>query len=90
LTSQTTLDFRRRLGLLPAAVQVQAKQSYRLWLSDPWHNSLRFKKVSQTGPAYSARVGSGHRAVGVRRGDLVVWFWIGTHAEYDNLLGQLR
>ena len=77
------------LGLLPAEVQDQAKQAYRLWLSDPWHNSLRFKKVSQTSPAYSVRVGSDYRAVGVRRGNLVVWFWIGPHAEYDSLLRQL-
>jgi len=25
-----------------------------------------------------------------REGDLVLWFWIGTHEDYNHLLGQLR
>jgi hypothetical protein len=40
-------------------------------------------------PTYSARVGIGCRAVGVLDGDTVIWFWIGTHAEYDRLLEHL-
>lgn len=30
-----------------------------------------------------------HRAVGLRDGDLVTWFWIGSHAEYDEILKRL-
>jgi hypothetical protein len=36
----------------------------------------------------SARIGRGWRAVGVRTGDLVIWFWIGPHHEYDKLIGR--
>jgi len=25
-----------------------------------------------------------------KHGDLVVWFWIGTHEEYNNFVRQLR
>jgi hypothetical protein len=35
------------------------------------------------------RVGRGHRAVGIREADEVVWFWIGSHAAYDQLLRRL-
>jgi hypothetical protein len=28
----------------------------------------------------------GYRALGVRRDDTIVWFWIGSHADYDKLL----
>lgn len=38
---------------------------------------------------YSARVGLGYRALAVRDGDDVVWFWIGTHADYDQLIRSL-
>jgi hypothetical protein len=34
-------------------------------------------------------VGLGWRAVGVRDGDTMVWFWIGSHADYDRLLSEL-
>jgi hypothetical protein len=33
------------------------------------------------------RVGISHRALGVETEDGVLWFWIGTHAEYDKLVG---
>ena len=89
MKSHTNRAFRRRYALLPPEVRNQAVQAYRLWLRDPWHNSLRFKKVHQTDPIYSVRVGSDWRAVGVRRGDDITWFWIGPHAEYDGLLRQL-
>jgi hypothetical protein len=32
------------------------------------------------------RVGLGNRAVGILSDDTVVWFWIGSHAEYDRLI----
>jgi hypothetical protein len=34
-------------------------------------------------------VGIGYRAVGVVDGDTVIWFWIGSHADYDKLLEYL-
>jgi hypothetical protein len=50
---------------------------------------LRFKKVHDDPPIYSARVGIAYRAAGVLDGDTVVWFWIGSHADYDKLLARL-
>jgi hypothetical protein len=45
---------------------------------------LHFKKI---GRFWSARVGGHHRALAVEAADGLVWFWIGTHADYDKLLG---
>ncbi len=56
---------------------------------DPSHPGLNFKKVHSDPPTYSARVGLGYRALGILDGDIVVWFWIGSHAEYDELLKQM-
>jgi hypothetical protein len=51
--------------------------------------SLQFKQIHTRQLIYSVRVGIGWRAVGVKDGETVIWFWIGSHAEYDNLLTQL-
>ena len=71
---------------LPEHVRQQARASYRLFEVDPYHPSLRFKRVSQRQPVYSARVSGDYRAVGLRDGDTMVWFWIGSHHDYDRLL----
>ncbi len=69
---------------LPAPVRELADKNYALLKADPQHPSLHFKKV---GRYRSVRVGLRHRALAVEAadGDLV-WFWIGSHADYDALL----
>jgi hypothetical protein len=87
--SSVTKEFRKRLDQLPAAVQEQAARAYSLWRSDPYHPSLQFKRVSRRQPIYSVRVGIGYRTLGLREADHIYWFWIGSHAEYDELLRHL-
>jgi len=84
--SCTTAKFRKAFADLPEQVQEQAREAYRQFKQDPWHPSLRFKQVHQELPIYSARVSSNYRAVGQRDRDSIVWFWIGSHADYDKLL----
>lgn len=47
--------------------------------------SLHFKKV---GRFWSARVGLRYRALAVAAEGDLVWFWIGSHADYDRLTGR--
>jgi hypothetical protein len=89
VTSSVTKAFRDLLHRLPKATQEQAGRAYALWRKEPFHNSLQFKRVSQRQPIYSVRVGLGYRALGLRDDDHVYWFWIGTHAQYDELLSRL-
>lgn len=89
MKSRTTVKFRKAFADLPSSAQEQAREAYRQFKQDLWHSSLRFKQVHQELPIYSARVGKNYRAVGQRDGDSIVWFWIGTHADYDKLLSQL-
>jgi hypothetical protein len=44
-----------------------------------------FKKV---GNYWSVRAGQAYRALGVEIETGILWFWIGTHAEYDRLIGK--
>ena len=89
MKSRTTAKFRKAFGKLPDSVQKQARQAYRQFQQDPAHPSLQFKQVHLKLPIYSARVSKSYRAVGQRDGDTIVWFWVGSHAEYDKLLSQI-
>ena len=74
---------------LPESFRQQVRQAYSLFQQDPHHPGLRFRLVHPTCPIFSARVGLRYRAVGIREGDDITWFWIGSHADYDHLLRQL-
>jgi len=89
MNSRTTRRFRELFAALPSQVQQQARDAYRLFRQNPAHPGLRFKKVHDDPSIYSARVGIGYRAVGAMADDTVVWFWIGSHADYDKLLKAL-
>ncbi len=77
-------DFWACYRALPASVRELADKAFGLLKANPAHPSLHFKKV---GRFWSARVGLHHRAVAVDAPDGLVWFWVGTHAEYDKLVG---
>ncbi len=68
---------------LSASTQNLADKSFQLLKANPRHPSLHFKKV---GRYWSARIGGKHRALAVEAGEGLIWFWIGTHSEYDRLL----
>lgn len=48
--------------------------------------SLHFKRVGKRQQLWSVRVGEHYRALGREKAEGIVWFWIGTHAEYDRLI----
>jgi hypothetical protein len=56
---------------------------YHQFQIEPFHNSLRFKKLAGHETLWSVRVTLSIRAVGHREGDTIVWVWIGSHAEFD-------
>jgi len=69
---------------LPAEIQKLADKNFELLKGDPDHPSLNLKKV---GRFWSARVGRSYRALAAEHDDGLLWFWIGTHAECDHLIG---
>jgi mRNA-degrading endonuclease RelE of RelBE toxin-antitoxin system len=88
VTSRTTERFRKALRQLPRHVQEQAKEAYHQFSLDPQHPSLQFKQVHPSRPIFSARVSLGYRALAVRDNDVLIWFWIGSHSDYDRLIHQ--
>ncbi len=89
MKSRITASFREAFAALPQSVQDQARAAYRRFQADPYHPSLRFRQVHTTEPMYSVRVGLHYRAPGLREGETIYWFWIGSHADYDHLLARL-
>jgi hypothetical protein len=71
---------------LPEEVRQLADKNFALLQADPQHASLHFKRVGRTRQLWSVRVGIHYRALAVEKPEGMVWFWIGTHAEYDRLL----
>jgi hypothetical protein len=91
VNSELSPDFIKRFRGLPERVRRTARKNYRLWKAHPHHPSLEFKPVKGTRNVYSIRAGIGWRALGVMKEDedIIVWFWIGSHSEYDKLLKSL-
>ena len=71
---------------LPAEVRALADKSFAQLKADPTHPSLALKSVG-SGRFQSVRVGLFYRALGVQVPGGIHWFWIGTHGEYDKLVG---
>jgi len=69
---------------LPADVRDLADKNYELLKQNHQHPSLHFKKI---GRFWSVRVGRRYRALAIQDNDDLVWFWIGSHADYDRLIG---
>jgi len=69
---------------LPADVQQAAREKFKLWRRDPFHPSLQFKQLKKE--LWSVRITASYRALGLRNGEEIIWFWIGTHREYDKLI----
>jgi hypothetical protein len=82
---RTTPRFWRCYEALPEEVRQVADRNFALLRADSSHPSLHFKKV---GKYWSVRVGAGHRALGAEIDTGILWFWIGTHGEYERLIGN--
>jgi hypothetical protein len=68
---------------LPEQVRELADRNYALLKADPRHPSLHLKKI---GRFWSVRVWLRYRALAVEVEDGLLWFWIGSHADYDALI----
>ena len=68
---------------LPKEVRALADKNYALLKDNPRHPSLQLKKV---GRFWSARIGARYRALAVEVDAGLLWFWIGSHADYDGIV----
>jgi hypothetical protein len=86
LKNTASKRFWQCLESLPADVQALAHRTFAQLKTNPSHPSLHFKTVGN-GRFHSVRVGLRYRALGLPVPGGVHWFWIGTHSEYDKIVG---
>lgn len=87
MISKATRRFWKRYAELPEPVQRLAIKNYRLWRGNSRHPSLDFKKLGGRGERFSVRVGDHYRALGHQIENGIERVWIGTHEEYNKLIG---
>lgn len=84
MTHRTTPRFWSLYNALPEPVQTLADKQHELLERDPAHPSLHFKKVGRT--LWSVRVSNSYRALALEVTDGFLWFWIGSHDEYERII----
>jgi plasmid maintenance system killer protein len=79
---------------LPDEIQASAEKAFRLFLADPSHKSLRLhalrdtKKGQHHPNSFSVSINMQYRAIYFVDDDTNIWYWIGTHAEYNHFTGK--
>lgn len=86
MISRTTKKFRKLYEALPKDLKQQSKETYFKFKKDPYYPSLCFKQIHSTKPIFSVRISLDYRALGLLKNNAIVWFWIGTHEEYNKLV----
>ena len=89
MISVTTERFKKAYNELPEQVKESARKAYKKWKENPTHSSLQFKQIHKTQAVYSVRINLSCRALGIKQANTLIWFWIGSHAEYDKLIASL-
>lgn len=85
MKSVHTEGYHELFAKLPPDVQKQARKANRLFEENPYHPSLRFKCIDKKKSRYSVRVNKSYRVVGRKEGDVIFWYFIGKHSDYDHL-----
>jgi hypothetical protein len=81
----TTADFWACYRQLPEAVKRVADRHYALLRANPRHPSLHFKRI---GRLRLVRAAAGYRALAAEAPSGLVWFWIGSHNDYERVVAH--
>jgi hypothetical protein len=94
LTSNVrTAAFKEQLDRLPDVIQRLADAAFDRFREDPSHPSLRHhalkdnNKGQHRSGSFSVSITMKYRAIYTRDGETNVWYWIGTHNDYNNFTG---
>lgn len=93
--NQTTREFREQYAKLPAQIRKLVKGACVFFNENENHPSLRLHRLDDTSTgqhrpdSFSVSITMKYRAIFVKvDGEVNVWYWIGTHAEYDRYAGR--
>jgi hypothetical protein len=83
VNSRGTPEFWQFYYALPPNIRAAARETYQKFAANPAHPSLQLERLKSDSRAWSVRVTRNYRAVARRYDDDWLWFWIGTHSEFD-------
>jgi Txe/YoeB family toxin of Txe-Axe toxin-antitoxin module len=83
VNSRGTEDFWKLYHGLPSHIRNTAQNAFQKFLDNPAHPSLQLERLKFDSRAWSVRITRNHRAVARRYDDDWLWFWIGSHEEFD-------
>ncbi len=90
-----TAAYKKMLAGLPEHIQEAAEGAFRRFLVDPNDPALRnhplkdSKKGRHRAGSRAVSVTLRYRAVYVTDGPTNVWYWIGSHEDYNNFVGRI-
>lgn len=79
---------------LSIEIKALAKKAFLQFVKDPKHPALRHhalkdsKKGQHRNGSFSVSINMQYRAIYVVDGDVNVWYWVGTHAQYNHFTGR--
>ena len=89
-----TKAFREQFGRLPDVIQRLAERAFTTFVQNPSHSRSgiilsTITRKANTGPgSFSVSISMQYRAIYTIDGDVNVWYWIGTHSEYNVFTGK--
>jgi hypothetical protein len=89
-----TRDFRERFDRLDERIQRLAVAAFELFLHNPAHPSLHHHPLDDTRrgqhrpSSFAVSVTKQYRAIYVVDGETNVWYWIGSHNDYNTFTGR--
>jgi len=87
MKSDTLPSFWEGYRNLDESMRRKTRKTYIIWLKNPFHPSLRFKCINHAEDIWSVRITRSYQALGIMGIDVVTWFWIGNHDEYERYFG---
>ena len=88
MSSSGTDEFWQLYHSLPPPIRIAAQKAFQKFSKHPAHPSLHLERLKFDGRAWSVRVTRNYRAVARRYEDDWLWFWIGSHEEFDRRFPQ--
>jgi hypothetical protein len=80
-------EFWRHYEKLPLRAQKLADRYFAFFERDPLYPSLHLERIRDE--IWSVRIGGHYRALAKRREDCWLWFWIGTHEQYNKVMRRV-
>lgn len=89
-----TRGFKELFAKFPKRAQELATAAFRQFVADPDHPSLRRHPLEDSDKgrhragSFSVSITMRYRAIYAVDGTVNVWYWIGSHNDYENFIGK--